>query len=240
MSAVLDRIERAATADAAFDPAFARDVIEGLAKPQKSIPATWLYDHRGCELFEQITALPEYYPARTEAWILEHCVAQIAADAGAGAVVVELGSGSSRKTPLLLRALDAPSAYVPIDISEQFLAESVQALQAQFPALAIAPVVADFSKLTALPALARGAPGGRRVVFFPGSTIGNFMPDDAVGLLDRIGQAVGRGALMVVGADATHDPAVLIPAYDDSRWLERREQHERAGTADADDKVEAA
>lgn len=223
MSAVLDTPAlapaRALPTSTPVDPAFARDVLAGLARTQKSIPCTWLYDHRGSALFEQITTLPEYYPTRTETWILERCAAQIAAEAGPRAVVVELGSGSSRKTPLLLAALDAPSLYVPVDISAQFLAESVAALRPRFPALAIEPLVADFTRLGALPVLARGAPGARRLVFFPGSTIGNFVPEAAVALLERVGTAVGRGALMVVGADATHDPALLIPAYNDAQGV---------------------
>lgn len=206
-------------ADVSLRAQFARDVLAGLALQRKSIPCTWLYDHRGSQLFEQITRVPEYYPARNETWILERCAAQIAELAGPRATVVELGSGSSRKTPLLLEALDRPVAYVPIDISAQFLAESVEALRTRFPSLAIAPVVADFTRLVSLPILAAQPSAGRRVVFFPGSIIGNFTPDQAVGLLDRIGQAVGTNALMVVGADATHDPSVLIPAYDDSEGV---------------------
>jgi dimethylhistidine N-methyltransferase len=208
-----------AAAHAATHAMFARDVLAGLSAPHKSIPCTWLYDHRGSELFEQITQLAEYYPTRTERLLLERCVAPIAQAAGPGAVVIELGSGSSRKTPLLLGALESPAAYLPIDISAQFLAESVRVLQAHFPRLPIHPVVADFTQLHTLPELARVAGRGRRVVFFPGSTIGNFTPDAAVALLDRIGQAVGPDALMVVGADPTHDPAVLIPAYDDARGV---------------------
>ena len=220
MSAVFERAAAArATPVPSVDPSFAHDVLAGLAMPQKSIPSTWLYDHRGSELFEQITRLPEYYPTRTETLILQGCAAQIAAEAGRGAVVVELGSGSSRKTPLLLRALDAPSGYVPIDISAQFLDESVQGLAREFGALPMWPVVADFTRLSSLPVLSRGASGARRLVFFPGSTIGNFVPDAAVGLLERIGHAVGRGALMVIGADATQDPDVLIPAYDDAQGV---------------------
>jgi dimethylhistidine N-methyltransferase len=208
-----------ATAAAATHAAFAQDVLAGLSRPHKSVPCTWLYDHRGSELFEEITQLAEYYPTRTERLILERCAAQIAQAAGPGATVVELGSGSSRKTPILLGALEAPAAYLPIDISAQFLNESVRVLQAHFPRLPIHPVVADFTQLNALPELARVPGGGRRVVFFPGSTIGNFTPEDAIGLLGRIGQAVGPDALMVVGADPTHDPAVLIPAYDDARGV---------------------
>ena len=199
--------------------ALARDVLSGLAQQHKSIPCTWLYDRRGCQLFEDITQQAEYYPARTERLILERCVAQIAQAVGPGATVVELGSGASRRTPLLLAALEAPASYVPIELSEQLLAESVRVLRAGFPHLPIHPVVADFAQLSNLPELARAPGGGRRVVFFPGSTIGNFTTDAAVALLERIGQAVGPEALMVVGADPTHDPAVLIPAYDDRRGV---------------------
>ena len=220
MSAVLDRLSATplAVAPAPLDAAadFARDVLAGLAREHKSIPCTWLYDHRGSELFEQITQLPEYYPTRTETWLLERCAGEIAALAGARASVIELGSGSSRKTPLLLAALDAPACYMPIDISAQFLAESVLPLRERFPALRIEPRVADFTRLGLLDGLPRG---GRRLVFFPGSTIGNFVPEAAVALLERIGTAVGPGALMVVGADATQDPAVLIPAYDDAQGV---------------------
>jgi len=220
MSAVLDQLSStpAAIASAPPDAAaeFARDVLAGLSGQRKSIPCTWLYDHRGSELFEQITQLPEYYPTRTETWLLERCAGEIAALAGARASVVELGSGSSRKTPLLLAALDEPACYMPIDISAQFLAESVAPLRERFPALRIVPRVADFTRLGPLDGLARG---GRRLVFFPGSTIGNFVPDAAVALLERIGTALGCGTLMVVGADATQDPAVLLPAYDDAQGV---------------------
>lgn len=229
MSAVLEfaapsSVKRHANRDQELRPdpttfAFARDVLAGLAAKQKSIPCTWLYDHRGSELFDAITRIEEYYPTRTETWILESCAAQIAQAAGPNAIVVELGSGSSEKTPALLRALETPSAYVPVDISEQYLSESVHVLQARFPRLRIAPVVADFTRLTSLPELALGAPGARRVVFFPGSTIGNFAPDTAIGLLTRIGQTVGPDALLILGADATQDPGVLIPAYADAKGV---------------------
>jgi dimethylhistidine N-methyltransferase len=193
--------------------------LAGLSQAQKSIPSTWLYDHRGSELFEQITQVEEYYPARNETQILRSCARAIAEEAGPRAVVVELGSGSSRKTRLLLDALDTPQAYLPIDISEQFLAESVAELPSRFDGLRVMPIVADFSRIESLPELAfldhaRGGIG-RRVVFFPGSTIGNFTPDQAIALLRRIRRLVGPDALLIVGADSTQDPAVLIPAYDD-------------------------
>ena len=202
-------------------PSFEDDVLNGLARARKAIPSTWLYDHRGSELFEEITRLEAYYPTRSEFRLLERCAGEIAAAAGPRAVVIELGSGSSRKTRLLLAALDAPQAYLPIDISEQFLAESVQALPTLYAGLRVLPIAADFTRIDSLPELALldAADPGRRVVFFPGSTIGNFTPDDAVALLARIRHAVGPDALLVVGADTTHDPALLIPAYDDPQGV---------------------
>jgi dimethylhistidine N-methyltransferase len=205
---------------------FARDVLAGLSRPQKSIPCTWLYDHRGSVLFEQITQLDEYYPTRTEIAILERCVGQICAAVGPGATLVELGSGSSRKTPIMLAALDAPTAYVPIDISAEYLADSIRAQRAAFPNLPMHPIIGDIgAAATLLPlrrspsALARAArstrPWGRRLGFFPGSTIGHFAPDVAVALLERLGQALGDDSMLVVGVDSTLDRAALIPAYDD-------------------------
>ena len=224
MSAVHEVAPRApaahATGLAAGAPStFADDVLRGLAQKAKSIPCTWLYDQRGSALFEAITRLDEYYLARSETLLLERCAAPIAQAAGPRATLIELGSGSSRKTRLLLGALEAPAAYVPIDISEQCLADWVQSLQAEFAQLPIVPVVADFTRLTSLPQLAQITAGGRRIVFLPGSTIGNFTPEAATALLHRIAQLAGPEALLVVGADTTHDPAVLIPAYDDAHGV---------------------
>src|SRR5690349_12941407 len=120
------------------DPAFRADVLAGLAAPVPAIPARWFYDHRGSELFEEITRLPEYYPTRTEAALLERYAAEIAARVGTGEAVIEFGSGSSAKTPILLRAVQ-PSAYVPVDISGDFLRESAAGLQAEFPGLPVFP-----------------------------------------------------------------------------------------------------
>lgn len=197
----------------AFRTAFARDVLAGLSQREKSVPCTWLYDRAGSELFERITELPEYYPARTEVLILRQCAGEIAALAGRRACVVELGSGSSRETPLLLSALDDPAGYVPVDVSAELLHASVAALRPQFPGLAMHPVVADFNRLRGLPAPADAA--ARRLAFFPGSTIGNHAPAEAVELLRRIARLVGGGGMLVLGADATLDPSLLLPAYDD-------------------------
>ncbi|HET7528431.1 MAG TPA: L-histidine N(alpha)-methyltransferase, partial [Burkholderiaceae bacterium] len=191
-------------------PSFERDVLTGLAQARKTIPSTWLYDHRGSELFEQITRLEEYYPTRNEVQVLQAAAREIAEEAGPRAIVIELGSGSSRKTRLLLDALDAPQAYLPIDISEQFLRESVAELPSLYAGLRVIPIVADFTRVESLPELtflyASGADPGRRVVFFPGSTIGNFTPEAAVALLRRIRRWAGPDALLIVGADSTQDP----------------------------------
>ena len=194
------------------DPAFRADVLAGLAAPIRAIPARWFYDRRGSELFEAITRLPEYYPTRTETALLERYSGEVAALAGTGDAVVELGSGSSAKTPLLLRAVD-PCAYVPIDISGEFLRDSAEALQAEFPDLPIHPVEADFMHSIPIPDAVKGA---RRLGFFPGSTIGNMVPETAVDLLRRLKQALGCGAFLLIGMDRLKDTATLVRAYDDA------------------------
>ncbi|MCX7513076.1 L-histidine N(alpha)-methyltransferase [Frateuria hangzhouensis] len=193
------------------DPAFLADVLTGLSARQKVVPARWLYDHRGSELFEAITTLPEYYPTRTERSILERHAKDIAERVGRGRVVIEFGSGSSTKTPLLLSAIE-PQAYVPIDVSGEFLHESVQVLSRAFPALPVHPVVGDFTKPMQLPRLGR-AP---RLGFFPGSTIGNFVASEAVDLLRAMARTLGDAAQLLIGVDRIKDPQVLVPAYDDA------------------------
>ena len=197
------------------DPAFRADVIAGLATPVKAIPARWFYDRRGSELFEAITELPEYYPTRTERGLLERHCPEVADIAGRGRAVVEFGSGSSAKTPLLLRAA-APSAYVPIDISGDFLRESARLLQAEFPDLPIRAVEGDFTRRIALPPEAAEAP---KLGFFPGSTIGNFVPGSGVDLLRAMRETLGVGAWILIGFDRIKDVDTLIRAYDDSAGI---------------------
>jgi L-histidine Nalpha-methyltransferase len=204
----VDAIARAATAD----PAFRADVLAGLKAPIPAVPARWLYDRRGSELFEAITRLPEYYPTRVERGILERHCPDVAAIAGTGDAVVEFGSGSSTKTPILLRAV-APSAYVPIDISGDFLRDSAAALQAEFLDLPIHPVEADFMRPIALPAAVAAA---TKLGFFPGSTIGNLVPRTAVDLLRAMKDTLGEGSFLLIGMDRIKDEAVLIRAYDDA------------------------
>jgi dimethylhistidine N-methyltransferase len=166
-------------------------------------------------LFEQITRLDAYYPARTEAWILQRCVRQIAELAGTNATVVELGR--DHKAPILLNALDSPAACFTVDDRVWALEEAEANLRRRFPGLRIETLAADYMQLDELPAAA--AKAGRRVVFFPGSAIGDFTPDQAEELLVRIGEWAGEDALLIVGADATHDPALLLPAYDDRQGI---------------------
>ncbi|WP_129793587.1 L-histidine N(alpha)-methyltransferase [Sphingosinicella sp. CPCC 101087] len=197
------------------DPAFRADVLAGLAAPIRAIPARWFYDRRGSELFEEITRLPEYYPTRTETALLEQYSGDVAALAGTGDAVVELGSGSSAKTPILLRAVE-PCAYVPIDISGDFLRDSAEALRTEFPGLPIHPVEADFMHSIPIPEAVADA---RKLGFFPGSTVGNMVPGTAVDLLRRLKQSLGCGAFLLIGMDRIKDIETLIRAYDDSAGI---------------------
>ena len=194
------------------DPAFRADVLAGLTAPIPAIPARWLYDHRGSELFEEITKLPEYYPTRTETAMLERHSGDFAGLSAKGAAVVEFGSGSSAKTPILLRAV-RPSAYVPIDISGDFLRESALALQTEFPDLPVLPVEADFTRPLQLPAEILDAP---KLGFFPGSTIGNFVARSAVDLLRAMKDTLGEGSRLMIGMDRIKDVEILVRAYDDA------------------------
>ena len=194
------------------DPHFRADVLAGLARRPRAIPARWFYDRRGSALFEAITELPEYYPTRAEVAILDRIGPDLATLTGEGRAVVEFGSGSSAKTPLLLRAV-APSAYVPIDISGDFLRESAAGLAAAFPSLPVLPVEADFTAPVTLPASIASAP---KLGFFPGSTIGNLAPAEAVDLLRNMRGSLGEGAQLLIGMDRVKDIATLIAAYEDA------------------------
>lgn len=198
-----------------FDPNFLADVITGLSAPQKTIPARWFYDRRGSELFEDITRLPEYYLTRTEYALLKDHAGAAADIMGRGRAVVEFGSGSSAKTPLLLAGI-AASCYVPIDISGDFLLHSAMALAARFPTLPVYPVEADFTRPVILPELVGTAP---RLGFFPGSTIGNLAAAEAVDLLRAIAVTLGDGACLLIGMDRVKDRRELIAAYDDERGV---------------------
>ena len=200
------------------DPAFRADVLAGLEAPIPAIPARWLYDRRGSELFEEITRLPEYYPTRLDTMLLERHSGEIAQRAGEGHAVVEFGSGSSAKTPILLRAV-RPAAYVPIDISGDFLRESAAALAEEFTELAVLPVEADFMRPIELPDQVRGL---AKLGFFPGSTIGNLVPRTAVDLLRAMKETLGQGSRLVIGMDRIKDVEILLAAYDDAAGVTAR------------------
>ncbi|GAB5535677.1 MAG: L-histidine N(alpha)-methyltransferase [Rubricoccaceae bacterium] len=196
--------------------AFARDVLNGLAARPRSIPSKYFYDERGSELFEQITQLDAYYPTRTERQILTTHAAQIAEEIGWRSALIEYGSGSSEKTRILLDALHskrALSAYVPVDISADFLATIAEDLRESYPGLPILPVAADYSHAVPLPQLPDDTE--RRVMFFPGSTIGNLTPDEAQDFLREMAQMLGPKGRLILGSDLAKDQAVLELAYDD-------------------------
>lgn len=200
------------------DLAFRAEVLRGLSEPQKAIPARWLYDMAGSELFEEITGLTEYYPTRIETGLLQACAPEVAELAGPGRVVVEFGSGSSVKTPLLLREVN-PSAYVPLDISGEFLRQASSDLAAKFPDLLIIPIEANFMRPIRLP---NTVPAGARLGFFPGSTIGNMVPHTAVDLLRSMRDTLGDDSQLLIGVDRRKDVDRLIAAYDDAAGVTAR------------------
>ncbi|MFL6739148.1 MAG: L-histidine N(alpha)-methyltransferase [Sphingomicrobium sp.] len=193
------------------DPAFRADVINGLSEPIPAIPARWFYDRRGSELFDEITRLPAYYPTRIETALLEQRMPEIARLIGPACAVVEFGAGSATKTPILLREA-RPKAYVPVDISGDYLRDSADVVDRDFPDIAVYPVEADFTKEVHLPSEIDGLP---RLGFFPGSTIGNFVPQSATDLLRHFRTILGTGAKLLIGMDRVKGVERLIAAYDD-------------------------
>ena len=191
--------------------AFRRDVLGGLAGSPKSIPSKYFYDERGSQLFDAITKTEEYYPTRTELAIMEAATDAIAEAVGPGAILVEYGSGSSLKTRTLLDALDL-AAYVPIDISGDHLMRTAETLREAYPGLTISPVAADYTGDFRLPAL---PPARRHVVYFPGSTIGNFSEGQAAVFLQHAADVAGPGGGLLIGIDLVKDRATLEAAYDD-------------------------
>jgi len=199
------------------DPAFAADVLEGFDEDQKRLSSIWLYDRRGSELFEEITQVAEYYPTRTETRLLAGLAPELEDAIGAQLhSLIEIGSGSSRKTRLLLQSLRSLRRYVPVDISADFLRDAAADLAREFPRLAVQPVVADFTEPFELPVMAGTEQTSGNLGFFPGSTIGNFTPEAAVDLLAQLAHALGPRSRLLIGVDTTQDPALLIPAYDDA------------------------
>jgi L-histidine Nalpha-methyltransferase len=192
---------------------FRADVLRGLGAPAKELPCKYFYDEAGSTLFEQITGLEEYYPTRTELAIMNRHVKEMAGLLGPRCLLVEYGSGSSTKTRLLLDCLSDPVGYVPIDVSGEHLRRSAQMIAAEYSHVEVLPLCADFTRPLELP-IPRKQPA-RRVVYFPGSTIGNFDPDDALALLRRTVVLCGRGGGLLLGADLRKDRRVLEAAYND-------------------------
>lgn len=210
---MLDKIEytgedEALSADRA---AFMVSAHSGLSKAQKTLECKYLYDGAGSELFDQICDLPEYYPTRTEIGILEDNQGAIAASLGKGVEIIELGSGASVKTRILLSALNTPRRYVPVDISEDFVLQVAAGLRADYPGLAVEPVVADFMAPFQLPEKT----GATRLLFFPGSTIGNLHRADAASFLNSLKEKTGADKFLI-GVDLKKDKSVLEAAYDDA------------------------
>lgn len=194
---------------------FREDLIAGLSQPQKQIPPKYFYDAAGSRLFERICRLREYYPTRLEVSITRRNLSEIARFAGKGAALLEYGSGEGLKTRLLIAAL-RPRLYMPVDISEDALARAVPRLARAFPWLRIEPVRGDFSRPLDIPPLRDGA---RRVVYFPGSTIGNLTPDEAHAFLKMTRAQVGARGAMIVGVDLKKDANVLHAAYNDAKGV---------------------
>jgi len=196
---------------------FRDDVIRGLQASQKELPCKYFYDERGSQLFDRICKLDEYYLTRTELDILRKNARVLADRMGPGCLLIEFGSGSSLKTRVLLDHLVEPAAYLPIDIARSHLERSAGVLADRYPGLEVLPVCADFTGLLEIPRSAR--PSRRRVIFFPGSTIGNFGPEGATELLRRFAALAGPEGGLVIGVDLEKDASILEPAYNDSQGV---------------------
>jgi L-histidine Nalpha-methyltransferase len=197
------------------EDSFRDAVLAGLSATPKSLPCKFFYDQRGSALFEAICETPEYYLTRTELGILESYAGTLAERIGPNCRLIELGSGASVKVRLLLKALERPLAYVPVDISRGFLREAAGSIATDFPHLEVVAVCADYTRSFALPKIS--GPDGKTVGFFPGSTIGNFEPEAVVQFLTHVGQLLGPGAEMLIGADVKKDKAILDAAYNDAQ-----------------------
>jgi L-histidine N-alpha-methyltransferase len=213
------RQERMPRAERRTEPAeeFLADVLRGLSAPIRTLPCKYFYDAAGSELFERITELDEYYLTRTELAIMRQHVAEMAGLLGERCLLVEYGSGSSTKTRLLLDHLREPVGYVPIDLSEEPLRLAADKIAANYPRVEVLPRCADFTQALELP-VPRRSPA-RRVVYFPGSTIGNFRPDETVQLLRQTARLCGSGGAMLLGADLQKDRHILDAAYNDRHGI---------------------
>ena len=210
-----DATEAASAAGA--NPEFIQSVLDGLKSRPRRLSPKYFYDERGSTLFEEITTLPEYYLTRSERAIMEAHADEMADRMGPGCCLIELGSGSSLKTRLLLDRLSRPAAYVPIDICREQLLRSADELCREYPDLRVIPLHEDFSRLSTLPAELGAC--ANRVVYFPGSTIGNLEPEEVRDLFHRVGAMVGSSGGFLLGADLRKDPQVLEAAYNDARGV---------------------
>jgi dimethylhistidine N-methyltransferase len=195
---------------------FAADILEGLSAKPKRLPPKYFYDLAGSALFEHITHLPEYYPTRCEIALLRQHAPAIASLFPPNCALIEFGAGSSRKARILLGAAATIEAYVPVDISGDFLQGEAVQLRRDFPRLAVHPVVADFTRAFEIPAAIAALP---RIGFFPGSTIGNFEPHEAAKFLHHAADTLGAGAILVIGVDLIKDTKILCPAYNDAEGV---------------------
>ncbi|MCS7081188.1 MAG: L-histidine N(alpha)-methyltransferase [Chloracidobacterium sp.] len=198
--------------------AFREEVLAGLRQPYKAIPAKFFYDRRGSALFDEICQLEEYYLTRTEIALLEQHAAEIAALVGDEALLIEYGSGSGRKIRILLDHLPTLAAYVPVDISKEHLLAAATELAQAYPFLRVTPVCADYTQEMDFPDFEE-FPYRRRVVFFPGSTIGNFTPAAAEAFLRHAAEVAGHNGALLIGVDLKKDPVVIDAAYNDSRGV---------------------
>ena len=203
----------AARAKPLAEDVFASDVVSGLSTPRKWLAPKYFYDERGSQLFEAITELKEYYPTRCELAILREHKADIARVFGPKTALIEFGTGSTRKVRILLDAATTVEAYVPVDISAEMLRQEARQLQHDWPRLRVLPVAADFTQPFRLPSAIVGL---ARAGFFPGSTVGNFEPQDAAAFLRHAGRMLGARATLVVGVDLVKDANILNSAYDDA------------------------
>jgi L-histidine Nalpha-methyltransferase len=210
------QIARRAAVSSETPVAFAADVIAGLSAKPKRLPPKYFYDAAGSVLFERITRLPEYYPTRCELALLERHAPAMASLFPPACALIEFGGGSSRKARILLGAAATVEAYVPIDISGDFLQQDASQLRRDLPRLSVQPIVGDFTRLPELPGVIATMP---RVGFFPGSTIGNFEPDDAAEFLRRAGLLLGAGSLFLIGVDLVKAPEILHRAYNDAEGV---------------------
>lgn len=197
-------------------PTFRSELIQGLSTTPKSISPKWFYDARGSQLFEEITRLEAYYPTRQETGLLRTTIPDWQYRFGPDAVLVELGSGASEKTRIVLDEAPTVRAYVPLDISQSALLEAAQSLAKDYPSLRVRPVLGDFENLPHLP---DDLPTGRRVGFFPGSTIGNLDKDGAKALMRGVRKMLGPNCLFILGLDLIKDRDVLEGAYDDPQGI---------------------